>query len=357
MISTPDRNRAVELIDEARAAGARLELACRELGITARTYQRWTQGGAVRQDQRPLVDRAVPDNALTPEEEQEILEICHRPEYASLPPDQIVVRLLDDEQRYVASPSSFYRVLKKHRLLAHRGRAKAPQRHAPPTTYHATGPNQIWSWDCTWLAGPIKGEHYYLVMMLDIYSRKIVGWEVFLAESAYNSCSVLERAVLAERVVGQPLVLHADNGSPFKGATLLEKMHDLGVTPSFSRPRVSNDNPYSESLFRTCKYRPNYPVHGFRTIEAARRWVHGFTQWYNHEHRHSGIKFVTPAQRHSGDDAAVLAKRHELHQAARAANPSRWSGKTRNWNPIPTVSLNPDRDLEATSPEPEKEAA
>lgn len=300
-----------------------------------------------------MVDRPVPANALTPAEEQEILDVCHRPAYASLPPEQIVVRLFDDEERYLASPSSIYRVLHKHREVVHRGRAKSPKRQARPTTYHATAPNRVWTWDCSWMGGPIKGQHYYLVMMLDIYSRKITGWEVFLAESAHNSRTVLERAVLAEKVIGQPLVLHADNGSPFKSATLLEKMHDLGITPSFSRPRVSNDNPYSESLFRTCKYRPCYPVDGFASLEAARHWVHGFVQWYNHEHRHSGIRLVTPAQRHAGEDAEVLAKRHAINQAARAANPARWSGKTRNWTPIGTVSLNPERELQITTAEPE----
>ncbi|WP_253449626.1 helix-turn-helix domain-containing protein [Halomonas sp. Y3] len=150
MISTPDRQRAIALIDEARAQGARLETACRELGITARTYQRWTRGGTLHEDQRPLVDRPVPANALTPAEEQEILDVCHRPEYASLPPEQIVVRLFDEEQRYLASPSSFYRVMRKHREMVHRGRAKPPQRRAKPTTYQATAPNQVWSWDCTW---------------------------------------------------------------------------------------------------------------------------------------------------------------------------------------------------------------
>ncbi|MCH4565489.1 IS3 family transposase [Halomonas sp. EGI 63088] len=357
MISTPDRRHAVELINEARNAGARLEPACEVLGITPRTHQRWTRDGELREDQRPFAERPVPTNALTAAEEQEILDVCHRPEFANLPPDQVVVRLLDEENRYIASVSTFYRVLRRHHEVVHRGRARAPRRHARPTTYHATAPNQTWSWDCTWLGGPIKGEHYYLVMILDIFSRKIVGWEVFLAESALNSRTVIERAVLAEKVVNQPLVLHADNGSPFKGATLLEKLHDLNITPSYSRPRVSNDNPYSEAAFRTCKYRPDYPVDGFASVGEAQQWVHGFVHWYNHEHRHSGIRFVTPAERHASKDKAILTRRHELNLAARKANPARWSGKTRNWTPIETVSLNPEREPAVTLVEPEKQAA
>jgi transposase InsO family protein len=357
MISGPDRQHAVELIDEARSKGARLEPACCTLGLTARTYQRWTRGGNLQEDQRPFADRSVPANALTAAEEQAILDVCHRPAFANLPPDQIVVRLLDEESRYMASVSTFYRVLRRHHEVVHRGRARAPKHHARPTTYHSTAPNQTWSWDCTWLGGPVKGEYYYLVMILDIFSRKIVSWEVFLAESVLNSCTVIERAVLAEKVVNQPQVLHADNGSPFKGATLQEKLHDLNITPSYSRPRVSNDNPYSEAAFRTCKYRPDYPVDGFASVEKARQWVQGFVGWYNHEHRHSGIRFVTPAERHACQDKAILSRRHTLNLAARKANPERWSGKTRNWTPIETVSLNPERELDVTPAEPEKQVA
>lgn len=262
------------------------------VGITVRTHQRWTREGDVREDQRPLIDRAAPANALCADETQAILDACHRPDHASLPPDQIVVRLLDEEALYLGSVSTFYRVLRRHGEVAHRGRAKAPRHHVRPTTYHAVAPNRLWSWDCTWLPGPVKGTYYYLVMIIDIFSRKIVGWEVFLGESADNARGVLERAVLAERVVQQPLVLHADNGSAFKAATLLEKRHDMNIEPSFSRPRVSNDNPYSEALFRTCKYVPSYPVNGFAALSAARAWVQAFVRWYNHEHRHSGIRFV-----------------------------------------------------------------
>ena len=348
MISAADRRQAVELIEEARAEGARLSPACAVLGLSARTYQRWTREGGVRADQRPLVARPTPANALTPEEEQAILAVCHRPEFASLPPEQIVARLLDEEQCYIASVSSFYRVLRRHGELAHRGRAKAPVSRPQPTTFHATGPNQVWSWDCTWLPGPVKGLFFYLVMILDVYSRKVVGWEVFEAESAANASAVIRRAVLAEAVIDQPLVLHADHGSPFKGATLLETLRALKITPSYSRPRVSNDNAFSEALFRTCKYVPSYPVNGFEDLTAARRWVDDFVRWYNGEHRHSAIRFVTPDERHRGEDQAILAQRHALNQAAREHNPARWSGKTRNWDPIAVVSLNPERTPEIT---------
>jgi transposase InsO family protein len=350
MISTPHRRQAVTLIDTARNAGARLQPACEVIGISTRTHQRWTREGAVREDQRPLVKRPVPSNALCVEETQAILDACHCPANASLPPEQIVVRLMDEEALYLGSVSTFYRVLRRHALVAHRGRARAPKRHARPTTYHATSANQVWTWDCTWLPGPVKGTYYYLVLIIDIYSRKVVGWEVNLAESADNAQGVLERAMLAEQIHDEPLVLHADNGSSFKAATLLEKLRDLNIEPSFSRPRVSNDNPYSEALFRTCKYVPNYPQNGFATLEQARQWVLGFVRWYNQEHRHSAIRFVTPAQRHDGKDTAILAKRHRLNQAARAQHPNRWSGATRNWQPVGSVALNPAPEPQITPP-------
>ena len=181
-------------------------------------------------------------------------------------------------------------------------------------------------------------------MILDVFSRKIVGAEVFDAENMANSATVIERAVLREQLLHRPLILHADNGSPMKGSTLHATLERLGVTPSHSRPRVSDDNAYSEALFRTCKYRPDYPASGFDGIEEAREWVMAFVRWYNEEHRHSAIRFVTPAQRHAGEDVAILKRRHEIYQQRRAEHPQRWSGSTRNWKPVGKVWLNPDDD-------------
>ena len=157
----------------------------------------------------------------------------------------------------------------------------------------------------------------------------------------------MQLAVLAERCTGQPLALHSDNGAPMKSVTLLSKLYDLGITPSRGQRRVSNDNPYSESLFRTLKYCPQWPRDGFADLDAARSWVRDFIRWYNHEHLHSRIRFVTLAQRHRGEDQEVLAKRHALYQQARNQNPHRWSGATRNWQPIGAVTLNPERERSA----------
>lgn len=338
MISARDRQDAVTLIDEARAAGARLTRACAELGIHRRTYRRWTARGTVKPDGRPEAQRPTPPNKLSDAERAEVLAACHEPAHASLPPSQIVPKLAD-QGRYIASEATFYRVLREAGEGHRRGRARAPHRRAKPS-HCATGPGQLWSWDITWCAGPVRGLFYYLYLIIDIYSRKIVGWEVHDHESAALGAEVVRRAVLAEGLVDRPLVLHADNGSPQKGATLLATLEALGITPSYSRPRVSDDNPFAESVFRTFKYRPAYPVGGFADIGAAREWVRRFVQWYNHEHQHSGLRFVTPQQRHTGQDNAILTQRHQVYQAAKAQHPERWSGPTRNWNPIGEVWLN-----------------
>lgn len=343
MTSAPDRQDIVALITEAVDAGVREGVACAELGLHPRTYQRW-QGadGEVMQDLRPLAKRPSPANRLSEDERDQIVATCNAAEFASLPPSQIVPRLAD-RGTYIASESSFYRVLRQRGQNHRRGRARAASRSKPPATFEAKGPRQVWSWDITWLPGPVLGLFYYLYLIEDIFSRKIVGWEVHVREGAELAALLLERAVWAEGCLTSPLALHADNGSAMKGATMKTTMERLGVIPSFSRPRVSNDNPFSEALFRTCKYVPSWPARGFATIEEARAWVHAFVRWYNTEHRHSAIRFVTPDARHRGEDRTLLRTRHELYQAARARNPARWSGNTRNWDPVGSVWLNPER--------------
>ena len=236
----------------------------------------------------------------------------------------------------------------------HRGRSQEPGRHGKPTSYCATAPNQVWTWDITYLSGPVKGIFFYLYLIIDIFSRDIVGWEVWSEESADHASDLIRRACLGQkRLTTTPLVLHSDNGSPMKGATMLETLYALGITPSNSRPRVSNDNPYSESVFKTLKYRPSYQPKGFESIEEAREWVAGFVKWYRFEHHHSGIKFLTPAERHNGKSQEVLDKRHNVYEAAKARHPERWNGRpTRNWENITEVYLNPDRRYEETPVHP-----
>lgn len=351
MICPADRQHAVTLIQEAQQAGARLPPICRELGIAVRTYQRWTRGGGIKPDGRPEALRPVPANKLRQEERAAVLALCHEPAYASLPPGQIVPRLAD-EGHYLASESSFYRMLREANEQQHRGRARAPRPTADPPRLCAQAPCQVWSWDISWLPGPVKGLFFYLYLIVDLYSRKIVGWEVYECESATYAAEVVRRAVLAEQVIDQPMVLHADNGSPMKGETLLATLYRLGISASYSRPRTSNDNPFSEALFRTCKYCPAYPTQGFVSLEQARTWMQQFVQGYNQTHRHSSIRFVTPAQRHQGLDGAILANRQVVYAQAKARHPERWSGPIRNWQPITAVWLNPSAEvLPSTAPE------
>jgi len=170
-----------------------------------------------------------------------------------------------------------------------------------------------------------------------------VGWQVHGEELSLFAADLMTDICQREGIERNQITLHSDNGSPMKGATMLATLQELGVVPSFSRPSVSNDNPYSESVFRTLKYRPEYPEKPFVDISAARGWVSSFVHWYNHEHRHSGIKFVTPEQRHTGEDIQILSKRKQVYEKARSQNPGRWTGKTRNWDRIDKVYLNPEK--------------
>ncbi len=345
-----NRQMAVELVTDAVSAGARRSKACAVLEVNVRTIQRWQKS---LEDDAESVDRRkasaaarVQPNKLTDAECDSIVAVCQRPEYRSLPPSQIVPRLADQGE-YIASESSFYRVLRSVGQVNRRGRAQAPSGASRPESHRATAPNQVWSWDITFLASTIRGVFYRLYMVEDVFSRKIVGWEVHNEECSDHASVLIRKACLAEGIHRSGLVLHSDNGSPMKGATMLGTLQKLGVVPSFSRPSVSDDNAYSESLFRTLKYCPAYPSKPFESIEAARRWVHGFVQWYNLEHRHSAIRYVTPNERHAGHEREILRRRHTVYQAAKQRKPERWSGRTRNWKPVEEVWLNPPKENEA----------
>lgn len=342
-----ERQQYLQWFNEAIADGARRYQAADILEISLKTLNRRDGGqGKAQADQRPVAKRTAPANQLSQEEEQKVLDTCNQPEFCQLPPSQIVP-ILADHGVYIASESSFYRILKKHGQLKHRGRSKQPQKRKKPTTHIATTANQVWSWDITYLPSRVKGQFWYLYLILDIYSRKIVGWEAYEAESGEYGQELLERTMLSEACLQAPPVLHSDNGAPMTSFTFKAKMESSGVISSYSRPRVSNDNPYSESMFRTVKYCPDYPSKGFDTLEDARHWMLKFARYYNCEHRHSGIKFVTPEQRHTGKDKQLLQNRKVVYEMAQARNPERFGGKTRNWEHIGEVALNPEKKLAA----------
>ncbi len=335
-----ERVEIMTLIEEARNSGARQSAACKIMGLSPKTLQRWSQSQS-HQDGR--VDaRQSPPNKLTELEYQRIIKVANQPEYADLSPGKIVPKLADNGV-YIASESTFYRILSAEKQLKHRQKAKPIRQIKKPKALCATAPNQLFSWDITYLPTQVKGIFLYLYLVMDIFSRKIVGWQVYQNESSAQAADLMTDICLREKIEPHQVTLHSDNGSPMKGATMLATLQQLGVVPSFSRPSVSNDNPYSESLFRTLKYRPEYPEEPFSNLDNARNWVQGFVDWYNEEHLHSEIKFVTPGQRHRGEDNEILANRKGVYQAAKLRNPERWSGDIRNWEPVTEVYLNPEK--------------
>jgi transposase InsO family protein len=335
-VNLENRKQILQMVKTAVGSGCNQQKACEAVDITPRTYQRWGLNPGLGDGRfGPL---QAPGNRLTEFEQAKVIKIATSTEFCDKSPHQIVPTLADRGE-YVASESSFYRFLKAAALLNHRGKSK-PRSVTRPKAYVAVRPNQIYSWDITYLLSAIRGLYYYLYLFLDIFSRKIVGWEVHERESAELSSRLLVQICKNEGVKPDEVTLHSDNGGPMKGATMLVTMQKLGVMPSFSRPSVSNDNPYSEAMFKTLKYCPQFPTKPFETIEAARDWVKAFVIWYNTEQLHSGINFVTPASKHNGNDVQILEKRGKVYAEAKEKNPARWSGKTRNWQPVREVKLN-----------------
>lgn len=337
-----ERSQIAAWVKEAVAAGARQEHACAIVGLRARTLQRWRDGETVRGDRRPW-RQYEPPHKLSAAERAELLAVANSAEFGHLPPSQIVPRLAD-QNRYLASESTFYRVLKAAGQTAHRRSERPAQARSKPRAIVATAPNQVYSWDITYLPTAIRGQYFYLYLFLDIFSRRIVGWQVYEVECSELASEMLRDICRREGLQPGQVTLHSDNGGPMKGATMLATLQKLGVAATFSRPAVSNDNPYSESLFKTLKYRPDAPLTPCADLAEARRWAAGLVEWYNHEHRHSAIRFVTPAQRHAGLDGEILAQRQAVYEAARERHPQRWNGPIRDWQPVQTVYLNPDRD-------------
>ena len=314
--------------------------ACRVIGISARTIERWrdrpgAEDGRCGPHQRP-------SNALKPGEEAQVVSVLTSSRYAALSPKQLVPQLAD-EGVYLASESTLYRL--QRRLGLRRKRRSMSRTHVSrsSTVHRATGPDKVWSWDITWLPTTVRGKYLRLYLVMDVWSRRIVGWQIADVESADIAAELITTVCRDRNVDPRGLVLHSDNGKPMRGSSMISTLQWLGVVPSFSRPHVSDDNPYSEALFRTLKYTPAYPSLPFADIASGRRWVTRFVAWYNGEHRHSAIRYVTPDERHCGRENSILARRHQLYQRARAANPERWTRNTRNWAPIELVVLNPQR--------------
>ncbi len=332
-------------------AGARVARACETAGLDKRTYERWRNQGVGGDRRRG--PNTEPRNKLSRTEKDSLVKTLTSPEYRDLSPKQAIPRLAD-QGRYIASESTAYRVLRAEGLLAHRESSRPRSVAARPKSLTAVQANQVWCWDITYLPAAVRGTFYYLYLVEDLFSRKIVGWEVHEAEDMELSAALIARLHAQEGLLPGHVALHSDNGGPMRGATMLATLRALGVVPSFSRPHVSDDNPFPESLFRTLKYRPEYPRRPFASLEAAQQWVETFVRWYNTEHLHSALNFVRPADRHEGKDAAVLARRQIVYERARARHPERWTQGVRNCEPLGAVTLNPER--EERRPETERAA-
>lgn len=288
--------------------------ACIALGLPRATWYRRQKAPAPPRPRRSA-------RALSPAQRDAVREVLHHPRFADKAPAEIYATLLD-EGRYVGSIATMYRILREDDELRERRHARRHPAYARPELL-ATGPNQLWSWDITRLPGPRKGTYFQLYLILDVYSRYAVGWMVADAERADLAEELIATTCARQRIPRDQLTLHADRGSSMTSRSVAELLADLGVTKTHSRPHVSDDNPYSEASFKTLKYRPTFPAR-FGSLEDARAHIAVFIQWYNHEHRHSGIGLLTPADLHHGRAQAVLDARQAVLDAAHAAHPERF---------------------------------
>lgn len=303
-----------------------VERACAAFGVSPRTWRHRRQAADGRLPPRP--SRAKPVNELVmPEwrisdvERNEIRAVLCTPEFCDLAPAQIYTTLLD-RGVYLCSERTMYRLLAEGDLVGERRRGHQPRPKTPPRLV-ATRPNEVWSWDISRLRGPRVRVWFYFYVLLDIFSRKIVGWAVDTTESDRVAKRLITHTCVAERVGPEELALHSDRGAQMTSNTIAELLEDLGVTRSLSRPRTSDDNPYSEAAFKTVKYRPTYPDR-FDDIDHARAWMREFVEWYNHQHYHSGVAYLHPADVHAGTTSPIIAARQHVLDAAYTVEPQRF---------------------------------
>jgi putative transposase len=304
----------------------------RALAVFGASHATWYRRRRPRAEVRRR--RGAPPLALAAPERQAILEVLNSPRFADATPYTAWARLLD-EGMYLGSVRTFYRILATAGQVCERRNQLVHPPHAKPELV-ATAPNQVWSWDITRLRGSLKWQYFYLYVLIDIFSRYVVGWLVAQAENAGLAGALIEESCAKHGVARDTLTLHSDRGSPMRAKGTAELLVDLGVAASYSRPRVSNDNPFSEAQFKTLKYRPEFPER-FEGLDHARAHLRAFFAWYNEEHRHSGIGFMTPAEVHFGHGAALHAQRAQVLKAAYAANPARFKHRVPTPPALPSM--------------------
>lgn len=298
----------------------RLSILSKYLGISERTIQRWNKNGV--DDKRKGAVKDVP-RKLSVSERDELYLVACSDEYKDMNPHEVYNSLLD-KGIYLASESSFYRVLREKKALSHRRETKEGSSRKKPEELRATAKNQVWMWDITWLKTDVKGIYYYAYVIEDLYDRSIVGWAIYENESDEHARDLFKS--VTEKEGAWPEFVHSDNGGAMKGITLVAFYYRLGIVPSFSRPRVSDDNPFIESFFKTLKYKCGYPKF-FTSVEHARKWFADFIDWYNTCHMHSGLQYITPAQKRTGLHHAIYLNRNAVLEAAKEKYPHRWGNR------------------------------
>jgi putative transposase len=311
-------------------------LACLALGVSRATYHRHQQHTAAVV--RPRLPRAPSPLALSTRERQSILTLFHQPAHLDDSPRTLYAKLLD-AGRYLASVSTFYRVLRAASEMRPRRNERTHPAYARPELL-ASAPRELWSWDITKLKGPRKWLHYHLYVILDVFSRYVVGWMLATRESAELAHALIAATCDKERIGAGELTLHADRGSSMRSKPVALLLADLGVTKTHSRPHVSDDNPFSEAQFRTLKYQPEFPAR-FDSEAHARSFCQWFFSWYNHQHRHSGIGYMTPAAVHGGHAPRLYQARQCVLTQAFADHPERFKGRRPQPPALPTeVGIN-----------------
>jgi len=298
---------------------------CDVLALSRSRYYRYQPPPTAPQtEERSLAKpaRKPHPRALTPAEETAVRDLLNSDRFQDMSPYEVYGTLLDEDGRYLCSVRTMYRILKKYGQTTPRGRQRTRSHYRQPELL-ATAPNQVWSWDITKLKGPHKWTYYYLYVVLDIFSRYVVGWLIAPSESAAVAKELMATCYLQQGLAPDQLTLHADRGGPMKAKALAHLLADLGVTKTHARPYTSNDNPFSEAQFKTLKYRPDYPER-FGSLQDARAWARPFFQWYNHQHRHSALALLTPAMVHAGRGIQVMAQRQQVLDAAYQVHPERF---------------------------------
>jgi putative transposase len=331
MIQTAER------LAEAQGVAA----ACTALGVPRSSlYRERLPATVVETPAEPPV-RPAPPRALSPMEQEQVREVLNSERFQDLAPREVYAQLLDDEQ-YLCSWRTMYRILEQHDEVRERRNQLRHPAYAKPELM-ATSPNKVWSWDISKLRGPSKGLYYYLYVIIDIFSRYVVGWMIAELESAELAEQLIGEACVKQGVQRAQLTVHADNGSPMIAKSVATLLADLGVAKSHSRPHVSNDNPYSEAQFKTLKYHPDYPER-FGSVPDARNWARTFFHWYNHEHHHTGLGLLTPADVHAGQAEAIRQKRQAVLQRAFEAHPERFVNGVPRPDELPqAVWINPPK--------------